>query len=113
MLRENMTTAISSTSDASFTTDVIEAKLPVLVDFWAPWCGPCKMLAPLLEELSTEYERKLAIVKLDTDANKQTPTKFTVRGIPTLIIFKDGQAVATHSGVMPKSELKAFIDSNI
>lgn len=108
-----MTTTISATSDASFATDVLEAKLPVLVDFWAPWCGPCKMLAPLLEEISSEYQGKLSIVKLDTDVNKQIPAKFTVRGIPTLIIFKDGQAVANHSGVMPKSELKAFINSNI
>ncbi|PCH57810.1 MAG: thioredoxin [Legionellales bacterium] len=108
-----MTIAILPVEDTSFKAEVLEAKLPVLVDFWAPWCGPCKMLAPLLEELAIEYADKLRIVKLNTDNNKDAAANFAVRGLPTLMLFKDGQVIATQVGMALKSELQAFIDSNI
>ncbi|MGC8531015.1 MAG: thioredoxin [Acidiphilium sp.] len=100
-------------TDASFAADVIGAGKPVLVDFWAEWCGPCRVIGPALEELSGEYAGKLDIAKVNIDENPMTPTQFGVRGIPTLILFKDGKAVATHVGAAPKSTLKAFIDQNI
>jgi thioredoxin 1 len=100
-------------SDTSFESDVIEAKTPVLVDFWAQWCGPCKAIAPILEDLAQKYADKIKIVKLDVDSNPATPPKFGVRGIPTLILFKDGQVKATQVGMLSKAELVSFIDSHL
>jgi thioredoxin 1 len=98
-------------SDTSFDTDVLKAEGAVLVDFWAEWCGPCKQIAPALEELSKEYDGKLTIAKVNIDDNPQTPGKYGVRGIPTLLIFKNGQVAAQKVGAMPKSKLKEWIDS--
>src|SRR5262249_14133428 len=100
-------------TDASFATDVLQAKGPVLVDFWAEWCGPCKAIAPALEEIGTEYAGKLTIAKVNIDDNPSTPNNYAVRGIPTLIMFKDGQPVATKVGAAPKSVLKEWVASSI
>ena len=104
---------ILTISDGSFESEVIKAKHPVLVDFWAQWCGPCKAIAPVLEDLSQEYAGKVKIVKLDVDNNPATPPKFGVRGIPTLILFQDGQVKATQVGVLSKSDLIRFIDEHV
>ncbi len=108
-----MSDLIVQISDASFEQDVLQAAGPVLVDFWAEWCGPCKMIAPVLEELAEEYAGKLTITKLNIDSNTETAPKFGVRGIPTLIIFKGGEAVGTKVGALSRSQLAAFIDSVI
>ena len=100
-------------SDDTFQKEVIESSVPVLVDYWAEWCGPCKMIAPILDDLVSEYDGKLKIAKLNIDENPQTPTKFGIRGIPTLMIFKDGNPEATKVGALSKSQLTAFIDSTI
>jgi thioredoxin 1 len=100
-------------SDETFQKEVIESNIPVLVDYWAEWCGPCKMIAPILDDLVSEYDGKLKIAKLNIDENPQTPTKFGIRGIPTLMIFKDGNPEATKVGALSKSQLTAFIDSTI
>ena len=100
-------------SDQSFATDVLQAKEPVLVDFWAEWCGPCKMIAPALEELATEFAGKLTVAKVNIDDNPMTPTNYAVRGIPTLILFKDGKPAATQVGALPKSRLKDWIAGNL
>ncbi len=100
-------------SDASFEEDVLKASGPVLVDYWAEWCGPCKMIAPILDEVAEEYEGRLRVAKLNIDENEATPPKFGIRGIPTLMLFKDGSVVATKVGALSKSQLTAFIDSNI
>ena len=100
-------------TDASFETDVLQSDNPVLVDYWAEWCGPCKMLAPILNEVAVEYAGKLTVAKLDIDNNPNTPPKFGIRGIPTLMIFKQGNVAATKVGAMSKSQLTAFIDENI
>lgn len=108
-----MSDLINAISDDSFESEVIESAVPVLVDFWAQWCGPCKALAPVLEDVATKYTDKVKFVKLDVDSNPSTPPKFGVRGIPTLILFKDGQVKATQVGLLNKADLAKFIDSNI
>ena len=100
-------------SDDTFQKEVIESSIPVLVDYWAEWCGPCKMIAPILDDLVSEYDGKLKIAKLNIDENPQTPIKFGIRGIPTLMIFKDGNPEATKVGALSRSQLTAFIDSTI
>lgn len=100
-------------TDDSFGDEVLKSNIPVLVDFWADWCGPCKMINPILEEIAPEYVGKLKIAKLNIDENKNTPTKYGIRGIPTLILVKDGELEATKVGALSKSQLKAFLDSNL
>lgn len=100
-------------SDAAFEQEVLQSQLPVLVDYWAEWCGPCKMIAPILEDISKEYTGRLKIAKLNIDDNQQTPPKYGIRGIPTLMLFKNGNVEATKVGALSKSQLTAFIDSNI
>lgn len=108
-----MSDNIVHTTDSGWDSDVLQADKPVLVDYWAEWCGPCKMIAPILEEIATEYGDRLKICKLDIDANQETPPKYGIRGIPTLMLFKDGDVAATKVGALSKSQLAAFIDSNI
>jgi len=100
-------------TDATFENEVLEASVPVLVDYWADWCGPCKMIAPVLDEIAAEYDGKLKIAKLNIDQNPATPPKFGIRGIPTLMLFKNGDVSATKVGALSKSQLTAFIDSNL
>jgi len=100
-------------TDDTFETDVLNSSDPVLVDYWAEWCGPCKMIAPILEEIASEYSGKLKVAKLNIDDNPQTPPKYGIRGIPTLMLFKDGEVEATKVGALSKSQLTAFLDSNI
>jgi thioredoxin 1 len=100
-------------TDDTFETDVINSSDPVLVDYWAEWCGPCKMIAPILEEIASEYNGKVRIAKLNIDDNPQTPPKYGIRGIPTLMLFKNGEVEATKVGALSKSQLTAFLDSNI
>ena len=100
-------------TDQSFQADVLDAKMPVVVDFWAEWCGPCRMIAPALEELANEYDGKVTVVKINIDENPQTPTKYGVRGIPTLMIFQGGQVAATKVGALPKTKIKEWIDASI
>ncbi|MGI4837232.1 MAG: thioredoxin TrxA [Janthinobacterium lividum] len=104
---------IKHVSDASFEADVINAQGPVLVDYWAEWCGPCKMIAPVLDEIAGTYQGKLTVAKLNIDENPETPIKHSVRGIPTLMLFKDGEVAATKVGALSKSQLAAFLDANI
>lgn len=111
--KANTMSTLPAVSDGSFEKDVIESNIPVIVDFWAQWCGPCKALAPIFEDVASKYTDKVKFLKLDVDQNPSTPPKFGVRGIPTLILFKDGQVLATHVGSLTKSDLTSFIDSHI
>ena len=105
--------SLTHTTDETFDQDVLQSDAPVLLDFWAEWCGPCKMIGPLLGELSEEYAEKVKIVKLNVDENNNTAIQYAVRSIPTLILFKDGQVQAQHIGAAAKGQLKQFIDSNL
>lgn len=100
-------------TDSSFETDVLKSTTPVLVDFWAEWCGPCKMIGPILEEVASEYASKIKIVKVNVDENQETPQKYGVRGIPTLILFKQGEIQATKVGALTKSQLVSFLDAHL
>jgi thioredoxin 1 len=104
---------IKHLSDASFEADVLQASIPVLVDYWAEWCGPCKMIAPILDEVAGAYQGRLQIAKLNVDENREVPGKFGIRGIPTLMLFKDGKLAATKVGAMTKAQLTAFIDQQL
>ncbi len=104
---------IKQVSDASFQADVLDAQGPVLVDFWAEWCGPCKAIAPILEDVASSYSGKLQVAKMNVDDNRDVPAKHGIRGIPTLILFKDGQVAATKVGALSKAQLTAFIDQQI
>ena len=100
-------------SDDSFESDVLKSDTPVLVDFWAEWCGPCKQIAPALEEIATEFSDRVTVAKINIDENPQTPTKYRVRGIPTLLLFKDGEVAAMKVGTAPKSDLANWVESNL
>jgi thioredoxin 1 len=108
-----MSDSIVHVTDSSFEEEVLQSHMPVLVDYWAPWCAPCRMIAPLLDEISEEYKAKLKIAKLNIDENQTTPMKYGIKGIPTLMIFKEGNVEATKIGGLSKSQLAAFIDSHI
>jgi thioredoxin 1 len=108
-----MSESIKHVSDASFEADVLNSELPVLVDYWAAWCGPCKMIAPLLDEAATQYQGRVTIAKVNVDDNPETAAKFGVRGIPTLMLFKDGKAAATKVGALSKSQLDSFLDESL
>ena len=104
---------IKHITDASFEADVLQSGTPVLVDYWAEWCGPCKMIAPILDDVASAYEGKLTIAKMNVDENREIPAKFGIRGIPTLMIFKNGELAATKVGALAKAQLTAFIDQNL
>ncbi|MDO8278569.1 MAG: thioredoxin TrxA [Burkholderiaceae bacterium] len=104
---------IKHISDASFEADVLKSSTPVLVDYWAEWCGPCKMIAPILDEVSTAYDGKLQIAKMNVDENRAIPAQFGIRGIPTLMLFKDGKLAATKVGAMTKTQLTEFINQQL
>jgi thioredoxin 1 len=104
---------IKYVSDASFESDVLKAENAVLVDYWAEWCGPCRMIAPILDEVAGDYKGRLTVAKLNVDENQTTPAKYGIRGIPTLMLFKNGAVVGTKVGALSKSQLTAFLDSNL
>lgn len=108
-----MSEKVIHVSDATFESEVLQSQLPVLLDFWAPWCGPCKMIAPVLDQLAEELDGKVKIAKINVDENQQVPAQFGVRGIPTLVVFKDGKAAATKVGALAKNQLEAFINASI
>ena len=104
---------IKHTSDATFQADVLQSSTPVLLDFWAEWCGPCKAIAPVLDEIAKEYEGKLQIAKMNVDENRDVPARFNIRGIPTLMLFKGGQLAATKVGAMSKAQLTSFLNEQL
>jgi len=108
-----MSENISHVSDSSFDSEVLSSQVPVLVDYWAEWCGPCRMIAPILEDVAKEYKGRLKVAKVDIDSNQQTAMRFGIRGIPTLMLFKGGEMAAQKIGALSKSQLTAFIDSNL
>ncbi len=108
-----MSNAIVYVSDSTFEAEVLQSTMPVLVDYWAEWCGPCKMIAPILEDVAASYAGKLKVAKLNIDENQATPPKYGIRGIPTLMLFKNGNVEATKVGALSKTQLAAFIDANI
>ena len=108
-----MSEHIHYVTDANFEAEVLQSATPVLVDYWAEWCGPCKMIAPILDDVSKEYAGKLKVAKLNIDDNQETPAKFGIRGIPTLMLFKDGQLAATKVGALSKAQLTAFLDGHL
>jgi thioredoxin 1 len=108
-----VSTQIKHVTDDTFGPEVLESEVPVLVDYWAEWCGPCKQIAPILEQVAREYDGRLKIAKVNVDENQQVPAKFGIRGIPTLMLFKNGNLEATRVGALSKSQLTAFLDSNI
>ncbi|MCB1939423.1 MAG: thioredoxin TrxA [Rhodocyclaceae bacterium] len=108
-----MSEHIHYVTDGTFDAEVLQSQTPVLLDYWAEWCGPCKMIAPILDEVAKEYEGKLKVAKLNIDENQDTPAKFGIRGIPTLMLFKGGNVEATKVGALSKSQMTAFIDSNL
>jgi len=108
-----MSEHIKHVTDKSFETDVLQSALPVLVDYWAEWCGPCKMIAPALDEAATDYAGRLTVAKINIDDNADIPGRYGVRGIPTLMLFKNGEIAATKVGALSKSQLAAFIDANL
>ena len=108
-----MSQQIVHVSDSSFEQDVLKSNVPVLLDFWAEWCGPCKMIAPILDQIATEYAGRVVVAKMNVDENPRTPMKFSVRGIPTLILFKNGQLQGQKIGAVRKADVAAFLDSNL
>jgi thioredoxin 1 len=108
-----VSTNIVYLSDATFEQDVLKSDTPVLVDYWAEWCGPCKMIAPLLDEIAVDYKGRVKVAKLNIDENKEVPPRYGIRGIPTLMLFKNGEVAATKVGALSKSQLTAFLDQNI
>ncbi|MFA7668127.1 MAG: thioredoxin TrxA [Burkholderiaceae bacterium] len=108
-----MSDSIKHVTDASFESDVLNSEIPVLVDYWAEWCGPCKMIAPLLDDAANQYQGRVMIAKLNVDDNPETAAKFGIRGIPTLMLFKDGKTAATKVGALSKSQLTAFLDESL
>ena len=108
-----MSDLIKHTTDANFEQDVLKSTTPVLIDYWAEWCGPCRMVAPILDEIAGQYQGRLNIMKVNVDENRSVPAKYGIRGIPTLMLFKDGDVAATKVGALSKSQLISFIDSNL
>ncbi len=108
-----MSDLIKQTTDASFEQDVLKSSTPVLIDYWAEWCGPCRMVAPILDEIAGEYQGRLQVMKVNVDENRNVPAKYGIRGIPTLMLFKNGEVAATKVGALSKTQLTSFLDANI